>query len=359
MGTSSPNGTRTARPKRFLLGAATLVSFFNAWIAFVSNGDKYHGYEPDYVASLRRLAPLNLFQIASGAAGYKTYCPPGQFTRLFVGGFAILGFFLCRRLLRQERTRESLSKTGPSIDGTQEVPLPNELNLFPPTEAMTPVGHVSGVRDSGPLGHDLDNSVSNAKMSEMVSFEDFSAEFLELVNSCDVLTATREALLRSFACALADDRQRSVLWLDFTYACYDKMIEIAIDSGNIELMANLSMWHGIVRSLLRKQDVAQPFAQAFAFSEGLDDPVFVARCTEEYAWAFERTNMTTAFETQLAKAEEAFRACGRSDRADEIVRLRTGGESRRSSFLRQGLQSPEATSILGSADAQLLRNFLN
>ena len=111
----------------------------------------------------------------------------------------------------------------------------------------------------------------------------------------------------------------------------------------------------VVRSIFGQGNIDQTFHQASELCKGFNDSVFAARCLEEYSWALEAENRTQAFQTQSQKAEEAFRSCGRSDRAEEIVRLRNGGIRYGSSFLQKKKLVPEATSVLGSSDAREMR----
>jgi hypothetical protein len=187
------------------------------------------------------------------------------------------------------------------------------------------------------------------------SLEIFLNRFLELVNNNNGVVATREALLQAFACAEAADNQMSELWMSSIFGTYDRMIEPAVGNGEFETAANIAMWHGVVRSIFGKGNIDQTFVQALELCKGFDDPVFAARCHEEYSWALEAENRTQAFHTQSQKAEDAFRSCGQSDRADEIVRIRNGGERFGSSFLQRKKLVPEATSVLGSSDAREMR----
>jgi hypothetical protein len=147
----------------------------------------------------------------------------------------------------------------------------------------------------------------------------------------------------------------SELWMSSIFGTYDRMIEPAVGNGEFETAANIAMWHGVVRSIFGKGNIDQTFVQALELCKGFDDPVFAARCHEEYSWALEAENRTQAFHTQSQKAEDAFRSCGQSDRADEIVRIRNGGERFGSSFLQRKKLVPEATSVLGSSDAREMR----
>ena len=343
--------------RRILYGCGAGLSFFNAWVAFVSNSDRYWGNTPEYVGSLRKQTPINLFQYFAAAAGYRTFCPPGQFTRYFVAGFAVLGGVCVFFMFRRRGTRQvSTVVTAPPVEVSVQEPV-MMTPFLPPAEVMAP-SPTTVAEHTSQLGlSDVVRPQLPVEPSGEVTLQEFGAEFVEMTNSCDGLTATREALQRSFECARAGDRVRAVLWIDFIYVTYEQMLESYLPLRDFEYLAQLSMWHGIVRSLGRKSDVVQPFVQAFEFARGGNDPLIVARSTEEYAWALDSTNMSHVTGSQLNLAEEMFRTCGRPDRADEIVRLRNGGQRLPSSFLRRSAQSPQATSVLGSSDAAWLRTF--
>lgn len=213
-------------------------------------------------------------------------------------------------------------------------------------------GNRSGDRVEPTAANNVASTVSKLTVE---SLEIFMEGFLKLVNNNNGVVATREALLQAFACAQVADKQMSELWMASIFGTYDRMIESTVGNGEFETAANISMWHGVVRSIFGQGNIDQTFHQASELCKGFNDSVFAARCLEEYSWALEAENRTQAFQTQSQKAEEAFRSCGRSDRADEIVRLRNGGIRYGSSFLQKKKLVPEATSVLGSSDAREMR----
>jgi hypothetical protein len=226
------------------------------------------------------------------------------------------------------------------------------------------VWHMSNQNPFASLGDHLTRQMNAATQGrsmaqpEPVTFESFTKEFINLVNNSETLASTREALILSFACMNGNDFMRASMWLDFTYSLYDRTIAFAVEDQDFEMGANAVMFHGIIRSILGKQNFDEAFQKSFEFGKNLNDPILAARCTEEYAWALNHAGMTSASAKELERAESQFRACGRNDRADEIVRLRDGGQPSNSSFLRRKSQSPEATTVLGSSDAKDLRLYI-
>ena len=249
------------------------------------------------------------------------------------------------------------STPNKSAQVTSESKKPKAETKTPLPAAKTNTPNKSPKTASGT--NDEPKKVSDAASTDSTltveSLEIFFNGFLELVNKNNGVVATREALLQAFACAEAADKQMSELWMVSIFGTYDRMIEPAVGNGEFETAANIAMWHGVVRSIFGKGNIDQTFAQALELCKGFNDPVFAARCHEEYSWALEAENRTQAFHTQSQKAEDAFRNCGRSDRADEIVRIRNGGERFGSSFLQRKRLVPEATSVLGSSDARKMR----
>jgi hypothetical protein len=257
-----------------------------------------------------------------------------------------------------ERGFQSTPNKSAPVTSESKKPKAETKTPLPAAKTNTPNKSAKTASGTNDVPKNVSDAASTDSTLTVESLEIFFNGFLELVNKNNGVVATREALLQAFACAEAADRQMSELWMVSIFGTYDRMIEPAVGNGEFETAANIAMWHGVVRSIFGKGNIDQTFVQALELCKGFNDPVFAARCLEEYSWALEAENRTQAYQTQSQKAEEAFRSCGRSDRADEIVRLRNGGIRYGSSFLQKKKLVLEATSVLGSSDAREFRLLL-
>jgi hypothetical protein len=371
----------------FALNIVLCFWYFNWALATPSN------HQQDIVQLFEKWEFLNYFK----ARGVKTTEGTSSTGRAPASGFEfVIAFILFVFSLRKwfkatddhEFEKSKKSKSAPSVSSTHRyasanskppvvpiyergfqsrsnkpAPVPSESKKSKAeTKTSLPVikPNTPNKSTKTPIGtSDVPKNVSDVASTDskltVESLEVFFNGFLELVNKSNGVVATREALLQAFACAEAADSQMSELWMASIFGTYDRMIEPTVGNGDFETAANIAMWHGVVRSIFGKGNIDQTFVQALELCKGFNDPVFVARCHEEYSWALEAENRTQAFQTQSQKAEDAFRSYGRSDRADEIVRIRNGGERFGSSFLQRKKLVPEATSVLGSSDARKMR----